>query len=345
MACQDAGYPVVVVDNFSTGSRESILEGTALIEADIADFDAIEHVIDTYGIASVIHLAASTSVPESVERPLEYYSNNTASSLRLLQACIRANVRNLIFSSTAAVYGDPLQNPIPEDASTNPISPYGRSKLMTEWMIREAASAHNFNYVVLRFFNVAGADPSGRARPRGHSDNHLIKVASEAAVGKRDSVMVFGSSYGTSDGSCIRDYVHVSDIADAHVASLKKMEADGADFESVVLNCGYSLGVSVFEVLEAVAAEAPRPFKIVKGPPRAGDAPVLVAEVSRIRECLDWSPRYGDLGSIIRSAIDWENTLVLCQNRILGVDRVEFATSVVHLYLPIHVALARVDVH
>ena len=306
LACQDAGYPVVVVDNFSTGSRESIPDGTSLIEADIADFDAIKDLIETYRITSVIHLAASTSVPESVERPLDYYSNNTANGLLLLQACIRANVRNLIFSSTAVVYGVPSQNPIPEEASTNPISPYGRSKLMTEWMIREAASAHNLNYVVLRFFNVAGADPSGRAGPRGHSDNHLIKVASEAAVGKRDSVTVFGSSYSTKDGSCIRDYVHVSDIADAHVAALKKMEADGGDFESVVLNCGYGLGVSVLEVLEAVAAEAPTPFRIVKGSPRAGDAPVLVADATRIQECLRWSPRYGDLGSIIRSAIAWE---------------------------------------
>ena len=308
LACQDAGHTVVVLDNFSNGCRTSVSECTVVVEANIADFDTVKSVIDTYGITSVIHLAASTSVSQSVKKPIDYYHNNTVNSLHLLRACIHTNVRNIVFSSTAAVYGIPLQSPIPEEAITSPISPYGRSKLSTEWMIRDAASTHNFNCIILRFFNVAGADPSGRAGPLGKRDNHLIKIASEAAVGKRDSVTVFGADYCTRDGSCIRDYVHVSDIADAHVTALEMMDSERRGFQNMVFNCGYGSGISVIEVLEIVKNESPRSFEIIEGPRRAGDPPIIVAETSQIRKCLGWSPRYGDLRSIIRSAITWEQT-------------------------------------
>lgn len=306
LACQDAGYTVVVLDNFSNGCRRSISEGAFVVEANIADFNTVRGIISDYGITSVIHLAASIDIPQSTKRPMDYYGNNTVNSLHLLRACIYTNVRNLVFSSTAAVYGNPSQNPIQEEADTSPSSPYGRSKLSTEWMIRDAASTYNFNYVIFRFFNVAGADPNGRAGPLGQGDNHLIRVASEAAVGKRASVTVFGTDHCTRDGSCIRDYVHVSDIADAHVAALKLMASESNGIHNMVLNCGYGSGISVFEVLEILSDESPKSFEIIEGPRRTGDPPIIVAETSRIRECLGWSPHHGDIRAIIRSAIAWE---------------------------------------
>ena len=308
LACQEAGYPVVVLDDFSTGHRTAISECTPSIEANVADFDAVKSVIDDYRVTSVIHLAASTSIPRSMENSVEYYINNSMNSLHLIRACIEANVRNFIFSSTAAVYGIPLQIPVSEEARKCPINPYGKSKLMTEWMISDAASDCGFNYLIFRFFNVAGADPKGRTGPLGQRDTHLIKVAAEAAVGKRNSITVFGSDYETTDGSCIRDFIHVSDVADAHVAALRKMESEGDGFESAVLNCGYGFGASVFEVIEAVKSEATASFRVLEGPRRAGDPPTLVAEASLIRRSLDWSPCYDDLRSIIGSAIAWEQT-------------------------------------
>lgn len=306
LACQDAGYQVVVLDDFSTGVRTALPEFVPVVEADIADIDTINYVIKEYNIASVIHLAASTSVPLSVTNPIDYYTNNVDKSLHLLRACVQSNVQNFIYSSTAAVYGSPPQSPIPEDAPTCPTSPYGRSKLITEWMIRDVALVCKFNYTILRFFNVAGADPAGRAGPSGQNDHHLIKIASEAAVGKRKSVTIYGVDYSTRDGSCIRDYIHVSDIATAHVAALTKMEVESRDFQNVVLNCGYGFGASVLEVLEAVRAESPESFEVTKGQRRVGDVPALVADSSRIRQCLDWSPRHNDLRAIIRSSIAWE---------------------------------------
>lgn len=306
LACQNAGYHVVVLDDFSTGFRASVSDVSSVIEADIADFDTVTQVIGAYNINSVIHLAASTSVSTSIERPIDYYINNTEKSLHLIRACVQSNVRNFIYSSTAAVYGISSHVPIPEEAVTCPINPYGRSKLMTEWMIRDAALSCKFNYAILRFCNVAGADPDGKAGSRGKNDHSLIKIASEAAVGKRRSVTIFGVDYDTRDGSCIRDYIHVSDIASANVAALTRMESESRDFQNMVLNCGYGFGASVFEVLEAVRAEGPERFEVTEGPRRAGDVPVLVADASRIQQCLDWSPRHNDLGSIIRSSIAWE---------------------------------------
>ena len=306
LACRDAGYHVVILDDFSTGVRTDLPDISPVIEADIADVDTVTHLIGAYNINSVIHLAASTSTSKSIEKPINYYTNNAEKSLHLIRACVQSDVQNFIYSSTAAVYGVSSQVPIPEEAMTCPINPYGRSKLMTEWMIRDAALSCKFNYAILRFFNVAGADPDGRAGSRGKNDHHLIKIASEAAVGKRRSVTIFGVDYDTRDGSCIRDYIHVSDIASAHVAALTRMEFESRDFQNVVLNCGYGFGASVFEVLEAVRAEGPERFEVTEGPRRAGDVPVVVADASRIRQCLDWSPRYNDLGSIIRSSIAWE---------------------------------------
>lgn len=306
LACQDAGHQVVVLDDFSTGVRTGLSECSPVIEADISDCDTVRHVIDEYNITSVIHLAASTSVPESIENPIDYYINNAEKSLYFLRTCMQNNVQNFIYSSTAAVYGISSQSPISEEATTCPINPYGRSKLMTEWIIRDAALVGKFNYTIFRFFNVAGADPEGRAGPCGQDDRHLIKIASEAAVGKRKSVTVFGVDYDTRDGSCIRDYVHVTDIANAHVAALKRMDLEGSNFQNMILNCGYGSGASVFEVLKAVRAESPESFEVTEGPRRAGDVPILVADTSRIRRCLDWSPRHNDLKSMIQSSIAWE---------------------------------------
>ena len=303
LAFQEAGYPVVVLDDLSTGLRSAVPPGTAFVEGDAGNAATIDAIIAEHGIAAVAHFAGSVVVAESVADPLKYYRNNSAASANLVRACIDGGITRFVFSSSAAVYGVPATLPVSEDAPAAPINPYGRSKLVTEWVLRDTAAVHDFRYAALRYFNVAGADPRGRAGQSTPNATHLVKVASEAAVGARSGVTVFGNDYDTPDGTCVRDYIHVSDLAAAHVAALRDLEEGGG---SRVLNCGYGRGFSVYEVLDAVQAEAGTALEIRDGPRRAGDPPALVCDPSRLRAALQWSPRYDDLGLIVRSALAWE---------------------------------------
>ena len=306
LAFQEAGWPVVVLDDLSTGLRSAVPAGAALVEGDAGDPAVAGAVIAEHGVGAVAHFAGSVSVAESVADPLEYYRNNSAASVRLIRACIDGGVTRFIFSSTAAVYGIPGALPVSEAAAAAPVSPYGRSKLATEWVLRDTAAAHDLRYAALRCFNVAGADPRGRAGQSTRNATHLVKVACEAVVGRRDSVTVFGNDYDTPDGTCVRDYIHVSDLAAAYVAALHHLEEGG---ESRVLNCGYDRGFSVREVLNAVEVEAGTTLDIRHGPRRAGDPPALVADASRLRGELQWRPRHDDLGFIVRTALAWERRM------------------------------------
>jgi len=306
LAFQDAGYDVAVIDDLSTGRREAVPEGVPFVEGDVADRDRLAALLESHAVSSVIHFAGSLIVPESVERPLAYYRNNTAASRSLIEACVNAGVRRFIFSSTCAVYGMAERLPLSEESPTDPINPYGRSKLMTEWMLADTAKAHDLAFIALRYFNVAGADPQGRTGQSTLKATQLIKVASEAVVGRRDSVTVYGEDYDTPDGTCIRDYIHVTDLADAHVAALKCLESGG---ESCLLNCGYGHGFSVREVLDMVQKVAGQGLDIRPGPRRPGDPPALYADVTRIRELLGWKPAHDDLEEIVASALRWERKL------------------------------------
>ncbi len=300
LAFRDAGYPVVVLDDLSTGRRSALPDDVIFVPGDAGCADTI---IAEHRIATVIHFAGSVVVPESVTDPLKYYRNNSSASVNLIRACVKHGVRQFIFSSTAAVYGSPNAIPVTEELPTLPISPYGRSKLMTEWVLRDTSMAHDFRYLALRYFNVAGADLQGRTGQSTPNATHLIKVAAEAAVGLRDQVTVFGSDYDTPDGTCVRDYIHVSDLATAHVAALRYLEDGGS---SCVLNCGYGHGFSVREVLQAVQEQTGSVADVRDGRRRAGDPPILLADASRLRATLDWSPCYDDLATIIRTAVAWE---------------------------------------
>jgi UDP-glucose 4-epimerase len=255
----------------------------------------------------VIHLAGRVVVPESVLAPLKHYKANTAASRTLIEACVEGAVESFVFSSTAAVYGAPKQNPITENAPLEPVNPYGRSKLMTEWILADASAAHDFSCLALRYFNVAGADPEGRTGQSTPQATHLIKVASETAVGVRDKVEIFGEDYETPDGTAIRDYIHVSDLAAAHVAGLRYLAAGG---KSQAMNCGYGRGYSVLEVLRTVEQVSGRPLNIVSAPRRPGDPPALVADSSRLRSEMEWTPKHMDLTAMIESAIGWEKILI-----------------------------------
>jgi UDP-glucose 4-epimerase len=307
LACLDAGHEAVVIDDLSTGRREAVPQGVPLIVGDVGDEALVAKGLAAHGIGAVIHMAGKIVVPESVVAPLLYYQVNTAASRGLIAACVEARVESFVFSSTAAVYGAPKKTPIAEDAPLEPINPYGRSKLMTEWMLADAAAAHGFGCLALRYFNVAGADPEGRAGQSTPQATHLIKVASEAAVGLRDKVEIFGQDYETPDGTCIRDYIHVSDLAAAHVAGLRYLAAGG---KSRAMNCGYGRGYSVREVLAAVEQVNGQPLTIVPAPRRPGDPPVLVADSSRLKSELDWTPEHAELATMIESAIGWEKILM-----------------------------------
>jgi UDP-glucose 4-epimerase len=302
-ALLQAGYGVVVIDNLSTGVRAQVAPDAAFVQGDIGDRDLLDRVMTEQGITAVMHFAGSIVVPESVAQPLAYYRNNTINSHGLIDACVRNGVGAFIFSSTAAVYGMPERLPVFEEAPTAPINPYGSSKLMTEWMLRDAAHAHPLRYVALRYFNVAGADPQGRTGQSTPAATHLIKVASEAALGQRAEVVIFGEDYDTPDGTGIRDYIHVTDLAEAHVLALDHLLA-GKD--SMVLNCGYGHGYSVREVLRAVEAAAGAPLPIRVGPRRPGDPAALVAGAEQIRGQLGWVPRLDHLPTIVESALAWE---------------------------------------
>jgi UDP-glucose 4-epimerase len=308
LALKDAGWRVAVIDDLSTGTRSVVPDGVPFFQGSIAERVLVDSIIDELEIGAIMHFAGSIVVPESVEQPLKYYANNTLASHALLSAAVDAGVKHILFSSTAAVYGAPERVPVVEDDPKLPINPYGASKLMTERMLEDASAAHPFNYGALRYFNVAGADPQGRAGQVGKGSTHLIKIAVEAAVGKRDHVAVYGCDYPTPDGTCIRDYIHVSDLAAAHVAALDWLTAHPG--ENLVLNCGYGRGLSVLEVLNAVDKANGSPVERVMEGRRAGDPPALVAGNQRLLETLDWRPAYADIDRIVGDALAWERKLL-----------------------------------
>ena len=307
LALRDAGWKVAVIDDLSSGTRAVVPSDVAFVEGNIADRALVGRVLRDEGIGAIMHFAGSIVVPESVEQPLKYYANNTLASHALISAAVEAGVKHILFSSTAAVYGEPERVPIAEGDPTSPINPSGASKLMTERMLADASAAHPFNYGALRYFNVAGADPEGRTGQIGKGSTHLIKVAVEAAVGKRDLIAVYGSDYPTRDGTCIRDYIHVSDLAAAHVAALEWLIAHPG--ENLVVNCGYGRGLSVLEVLDAVDRANGASIERVMEDRRAGDAPELVAGNQRLLDTLHWSPRYADIDTIVGDALAWERKL------------------------------------
>ena len=307
LALKDSGWPVAVIDNLSNGTRSVVPDDVPFFEGNIADRALVDRILAEQRIGAIMHFAGSIVVPESVEKPLDYYANNTLASHALLSAAVAAGVKHILFSSTAAVYGAPESVPIDESDAKLPINPYGASKLMTERMLEDAAAAYPFNYGALRYFNVAGADPEGRTGQIGKGSTHLIKIAAEAAVGKRDHVAVFGTDYPTPDGTCIRDYIHVSDLAAAHVAALQWLTEHPDD--NLAINCGYGKGLSVLEVLDAVDRHTNLPVKRLLEGRRAGDPPELVAGNARLLETLDWRPAYADIDRIVGDAITWERKL------------------------------------
>jgi UDP-glucose 4-epimerase len=302
----DAGEEVVVIDRLSTGFEWAVAPEARLVVGDIADKDLVSGLIREHKIDAVIHFAGSIVVPESVSDPLAYYENNTCKTRALIETAVRAGVGNFIFSSTAAVYGGAGMDPVREDARLAPESPYGLSKLMSEWMLRDAAIAHDLNYTALRYFNVAGADPKGRTGQSTPGATHLIKVACETALGKRPFMQVFGTDYPTPDGTCMRDYIHVSDLVAAHRLALQRLRAGG---KSLVANCGYGHGYSVLQVIDSVRRAFGRDFDVRLGERRAGDAAAVVANSDLARHELGWAPQRDDLGGIVADALAWERIL------------------------------------
>jgi UDP-glucose 4-epimerase len=308
LALKDAGWSVSVIDDLSNGARHAVPDDVPFYEGNIADRALVERIFAEQGIQAIMHFAGSIVVPESVEKPLFYYLNNTVATHALVSAAVDAGVKHILFSSTAAVYGAPDKVPVAEGDPKEPINPYGASKLMTERMLADASAAYPFNYGALRYFNVAGADPQRRTGQQGKGSTHLIKVAVETAVGLREQVAVYGTDYPTPDGTCIRDYIHVSDLAAAHVAALEWLIAHPQD--NLVVNCGYGRGLSVLEVLDAVDRAHGTPIKRVREGRRAGDPPLLVSANARILETLEWRPKYADIDTIVRDALAWERALL-----------------------------------
>ncbi len=307
LALTDAGEDVVVLDNLTTGFAWAVAPQAKLVQGDIGDELLVGKLIKDHKVEAIVHFAGSIVVPDSVSDPLGYYLNNTVKSRALMAAAVAGGVKNFIFSSTAAIYGNPETMPVYEVARPAPISPYGTSKLMTELMLHDSHVAYGLNYIALRYFNVAGADPKGRSGQSTPRATHLIKVACETALGKRKSMDVFGTDYPTPDGTCLRDYIHVSDLIAAHVEALRHLRAGGA---SGIFNCGYGKGYSVLEVIKAVERANGAPISHVLGPRRAGDPAGIVAGADRVREVLGWKPKYNDLDFIVRSALDWEKHLM-----------------------------------
>jgi len=306
LALVDAGEEVVVLDDLSTGFARAVHPKARFVQGDVADETLVRELIAKHGIDAVIHFAARIVVPDSISDPLSYYLSNTVKSRALLAATAGAGVKRFVFSSTAAVYGMPAENPVSEGAPTNPMSPYGASKLMTEWMLRDAAAAYGMNYVALRYFNVAGADPQGRSGQSTANATHLIKVACETALGKRNRMEVFGTDYPTADGTCVRDYIHVTDLVAAHLDALKHLRADGG---SLTLNCGYGRGYSVLDVIDTMKKLSGKDFPVFHAPRRPGDPAAIVAGAERIRTELGWRPKLDNLSTIITHALAWERTL------------------------------------
>jgi UDP-glucose 4-epimerase len=306
LALVDAGEKTVVLDDLSAGSREAVHRSATLIVGDAGDRNLVGRLLDEHGVEAVIHLAAKAVASDSIADPIGYYHANTVISHALLASVAAAGIKQFVFSSTAAVYGVPSENPVSEDALLRPLSPYGSSKLMTEWMLRDVQAAHGLNYVILRYFNAAGADPGGRAGPRTRNATHLMKVACEAALDKRWGVDVFGTDYPTPDGTAIRDYVHVTDVAAAHLAALRHLRAGG---EALTLNVGCGRGYSVLEVIESVKRVSGVDFPVRHRQRREGDVAVIVAEANRIRASLGWWPKLDDLSTLAAHAFGWEGKI------------------------------------
>jgi len=307
LALRDAGHTVVVIDDLSTGRRAAVPHDVPLIIGDVADSDKVARLIGEHGIGAVLHFAGSIQVGESVEKPLMYYRNNTSASRTLIETCIARGVERFIFSSTAAVYGIPDVVPVTELSPVQPINPYGHSKLMTEQMLRDAGAATGLKYAILRYFNVAGADPKGRTGQCTPEATHLLKIACQVAPGDRAGMEILGDDYPTHDGTGVRDYIHVSDLADAHV---RVHEWLGAGDASATFNCGYGRGFSVREMLKVVEEVAGRKLNVKVAPRRPGDTPELIADSSLIRAETGWTPRHDDLSTIVRTALHWERQLV-----------------------------------
>jgi UDP-glucose 4-epimerase len=306
LALVDQGEDVVVLDNLSTGYWWSVSPKAKLVEGDIGDEAMLDRIMSEHKFDAVVHFAGSIVVPDSVRDPLGYYLNNTVKSRMLMACAVKAGIPRFIFSSTAAVYGNPLTQPVFEDAAPAPISPYGSSKLMTEWMLKDAHIAHNLQYIALRYFNVAGADPQGRIGQSTPRATHLIKVACQTALGQRDQLEVFGTDYNTPDGTCLRDYIHVSDLISAHVDALAHLRKGG---ESGIFNCGYGKGYSVLEVIKAVERVNGAALPVKYGPRREGDPAAIVAGADRVRSVLGWQPKHENLDFIVETALSWEKKL------------------------------------
>ncbi|HMA73891.1 MAG TPA: UDP-glucose 4-epimerase GalE [Xanthobacteraceae bacterium] len=307
----DAGEAVIVLDNLSAGFKWAIPVGVPLMVGETGDQALVARLIAEQEVSAIIHFAASIVVPDSVADPLGYYRNNTVNSRALIECAVKGGVKHFIFSSTAAVYGNPAKVPISEDDPVAPMSPYGSSKLMTEIMLRDAGLAHGLDYVILRYFNVAGADPQLRTGQSTRGATHLIKVAVETALGKRAKMDVFGTDYPTPDGTCIRDYIHVADLVQAHCDALAYLRSGG---RSVTLNCGYGRGFSVLDVIDAVKRASGVDFRVDRGGPRPGDPVQIVAQAERARELLGWRPQFDDLVTIVTHALAWERKLGTLQN-------------------------------
>ena len=307
LALLDAGEEVVVLDDLSTGFRWAVPPQARFVQGDFGDAALVGRLLREHRIDAVAHFAARIVVPESVADPLGYYSNNTAKARTLIEETVRAGVPHFIFSSTAAVYGEPAESPVEEDIALSPINPYGRSKLMVEWMLADTLKAHDLRAVVLRYFNVAGADPAGRLGQSTPNATHLIKIAVQAALGHRDGMDIFGTDYPTPDGTCVRDYIQVSDLIDAHMRALDHLRRGGC---SLTCNCGYGRGLSVTEIIAAVKSASGVDFPVRFAGRRAGDPAALVAGAARVRETLGWRPRFADdLPAIVTQALDWERRL------------------------------------
>jgi len=301
----DSGYSVVVLDNLSTGSRNLVPNCAPLVVGDVEDTDLVIDVIRKYDCQAVLHFAGSIIVPESVEYPIKYYCNNTVNSLKLIRCCVAEGVDNFVFSSTAAVYGNATHGIVSEQTETIPISPYGTSKLMTEWMLRDISKAENLRYACLRYFNVAGADPFGRSGQVGPQTSHLIRVGCEYLLGKRPSMSIFGNNYPTHDGTCVRDFIHVSDLANAHLLALNYLIKEQ---NNITLNCGYGHGVSVEEIVSVLKKFSNRELEFTYLDRRKGDPATLVANSNKIREILGWKPRYDNIEEIVSTALEWEKS-------------------------------------
>jgi UDP-glucose 4-epimerase len=302
----DAGQKVVTLDNLATGFRWAVPAAGNLVTGDTGDTALVNDLIARHKVEAVIHFAASVVVPDSVADPLGYYRNNTANSRTLIEAAVKGGVNNFIFSSTAAVYGNTGEEPVSEDAPKAPLSPYGASKLMTEMILRDVGAAHGLRHAILRYFNVAGADPAMRTGQSTLRATHLIKSAVRSAIGLNPVFKVFGTDYPTQDGTCVRDYIHVCDLTRAHLDALTYLRKGG---ESVTMNCGYGKGFSVLEVVDTVKRISGNDFKVEMDPRRAGDPARIVADCSRLRQTLSWAPRFADLDTIVSSALAWEKQL------------------------------------